>query len=363
MSFLEMEDNSISESEAEAIIARYGTQSENSNGRRRISDEDHRLLQSYFREVGGEPLLTPAEEIEISIKIKKYEARARKIKALLDRFMRQSRNGFKSRGKDSIVEAKTACICTSPKRIQRLYALARAYSKRAEVLRERFVKANLRLVISIAKKYIGRGLPFADLIQEGNIGLIKAVEKCDPSKGYRFSTYASWWIIQRITRALLDQTRIIRVPTHVVEQANRVNRATAMLQNKSGRKPDIEEIVYESGLSIQKVKKVMNAMASVVYLDALSFDFIPDRKPPTDSLIERVTMNERIEEALSSLSNREEEILKMRFGIGYNDSYTLEEIGSHYGLTRERIRQIEEQALKKLRRLKVETVLRGFIEV
>ncbi|MGE5444495.1 MAG: RNA polymerase sigma factor RpoD/SigA [Ignavibacteriales bacterium] len=363
MSFLEIEDNSIGESEAEAIIARYDTQSENSNGHRGVSEEDYRLLQSYFREVGGEPLLTPSEELEISIKIKKYEARARKIKTLLDRFMRQSRNGFKSRGKDSLVEAKTACVYISSKRTRRLYALTRAYSKRAEVLKERFVKANLRLVISIAKKYIGHGLPFADLIQEGNIGLIRAVEKCDPSKGYRFSTYASWWITQRISRALLDQARIIRIPSHVLEQANRVYKATTMLQNKSGRKPDIEEIVYESGLSIHKVKKVMNATASVVYLDALSFDFISDRRPSTDSLIERVTMNERIEEALSSLSNREEEILKMRFGIGYNDSYTLEEIGSHYGLTRERIRQIEERALKKLRQLKVGTLLRGFIEV
>ncbi len=363
MDFLEIDDDLIDQIGTQSISIQYNTQSENRNGPRRISEEDHRLLQSYFREVGGEPLLTPSEELEISIKIKKYEAKARKIKTLLDKFMRQSRSGSMCGGKNPIGEAKTTSIYVPSQRTQRLYTLMRVYSKRSRILKERFIKANLRLVISIAKRYIGRGLPFADLIQEGNIGLIKAVEKCDPSKGYRFSTYASWWITQRICRALLDQTRIIRVPTHVVEQANRVNRATAMLQNKSGRKPDIEEIVYESGLSIQKVKKVMNATASVTYLDALSFDFIPDRKPPTDSLIERVTMNERIEEALSSLSNREEEILKMRFGIGYNDSYTLEEIGSHYGLTRERIRQIEEQALKKLRRLKVGTALRGFIEV
>lgn len=357
-----MEGNLINQSETEVVIAQYDTQSENSNGHKWISDEDYRHLQSYFREVGGEPLLTASEELEISVKIKKYEAKAKKIKTLLDKFMRQSGNGFNSGGKDSFGGAKTACVYIPPNRIRRLHALTRAYSKRIKMLKERFVKANLRLVISIAKKHIGRGLPFADLIQEGNIGLIKAVEKCDPSKGYRFSTYASWWITQRIYRALLDQTRIIRVPSHVLEQANRVYRATAMLRNKSGRKPDVEEIVYESGLSIKKVRKVMNSSLSVVYLDALSFEFISDIRPSTDLLLERVMMNEKIEEALSSLSDREEEILRMRFGIGYNSSYTLEEIGSHYGLTRERIRQIEKQALKKLRRLKVGTLLRGFIE-
>jgi len=357
-----MEDYLINQIETEAIFTRYETQPENKNRRSRISHEDYGLLQSYFREVGGERLLSPSEELELSVKIKKYEAKAKKIKTLLNKSIRQSRNGFRSRGKYSLGVTKTTPLYISSKRIRRLYALAKAYSKMAKVLKERFVKANLRLVISIAKKYMGRGLPFADLIQEGNIGLIKAVEKCDPSKGYRFSTYASWWITQRISHALANQTKIIRLPSHVLEQVNRVNKTTTMLENKSGRKPDIEEIVYESGLSIHTVKKVMYTTTSAVYLDSLSFDSISNRRPSTEFLIDRVTMSEKIEEVLSSLSEREEGILKMRFGIGYNNSYTLDEIGSHYGLTRERIRQIEMQALKKLRRPKIGRVLMGFIE-
>ena len=237
MDFLEIEGDLTNQNESEAFITRYDTESENRNGHRWVSEEDYRLLQSYFREVGGEPLLTPNEELEISIKIKKYEAKAKKTKTLLDKFIRQSENGSRIRRKDPTGKARATRIYIPSQRIQRLYTLMRVYSKRSRTLKDRFVKANLRLVISIAKRYIGRGLPFADLIQEGNIGLIKAVEKCDPSKGYRFSTYASWWITQRICRALIDQTRTIRVPIHVLERANRVHRTANMIQNKSGRRP------------------------------------------------------------------------------------------------------------------------------
>lgn len=350
------------------------------NKHRRIPEEDYRLLQYYFKEVGGEPLLSPAEEADICTKIKEYQAKIKEIKTLLNKATQQSSKTYSSRHscscskgrKNPLRETKTATADISSKSVQKLSSLMRVYSKRSSMLKESFVKANLRLVISIAKKHIGRGLPFADLIQEGNIGLIKAVEKFDHSKGYRFSTYASWWIIQRISRALFDQTRVIRVPVRVLEQANRAYRTTAMLQNKSGRKPEIDEIAHESGLSVQKVKKVMNAAPSMVYLDASSpnsddekntlLDLISDGRPSTDSLIERVTMNEKIEEALSSLSDREEEILKMRFGIGHNSSYTLDEIGNRYGLTRERIRQIEKRALRKLKQLEVGTLLKDFME-
>jgi RNA polymerase primary sigma factor len=375
-----MDENVLKNQNETATAVENDAESIDENKQRWISEEDYKLLQYYFKEVGVEPLLTLSEEADICTRIKEYKAKIKKIKTLLNKAMQKSPKGVCSPNlscscskgrKNHLKETKTARSDISSKKVQKLSALMRVYLKRSSILKERFVKANLRLVISIAKKHIGRGLPFADLIQEGNIGLIKAVEKFDHSKGYRFSTYASWWIIQRISRALFDQTRIIRVPVRVLEQANRAYKTTSMLQNKNGRKPEIDEIAHESGLSIQKVKKVMNAAPNMVYLDASSsnsdderntlLDLISDRRPSTDSLIEKVTMNEKIEEALSSLSDREEEILKMRFGIGYNSSYTLDEIGNRYGLTRERIRQIEKRALRKLKQLEVGTLLKDFI--
>ena len=377
----EEEVSLINQKEKEPIVLDT-IQPSNSNRHRWITEKDHELLQYYFREVETEPLFTQSEEVEVAIRIKKYKERIKKIKNLLNKAMRQSGNDIRyfsfhfsssSRKKKSPLRgAKTVSRYTPSKRIQRLSTLMRTYSNEAKMLRERFIKANLRLVVTIAKKYIGRGLPFADLIQEGNIGLIKAVEKFDHSKGYKFSTYASYWIIQRISRAICDQTRIIRLPVRVLEQSTKVYKTTTMLQSKNGRKPEVDEIAQESGLSVKEVKKAIDSTPCVVYLDIPSsnpnhekntlLDLVSDRGPSTDLLLAKVTMNKKIEEALSSLSDREEEILRMRFGIGYDDSYTLDEIGNRYKLTKERIRQIEMRALQKLKEHEVGTLLRDFIE-
>jgi len=349
-----------------------------SNGKQRvIPDEDYKLLQSYFREVGTESLLTATDELRIATKIKKYNARAHKLEAMICKLTEGSRGVKTQKVCECRHSGKKSKAGHAPRPslktiLNRMSALLRAYKNKETYNKDKFIKSNLRLVISIAKNYMGRGLPLADIIQEGNIGLIKAVEKFDPSKGYRFSTYASWWIIQSITRSLFDQTRVIRIPVRVLEQANKITRTANMLRHENGENPDIENIAEQAGLSVKKVNKVIKATSTnIVYLDAVNpnngeakssfIDFIPDTRPATDTLIAKVSMTEKIEEALSSLTDREEDILRMRFGIGYDESYTLDEIGNRYSLTRERIRQIERRALKKLRQLSNGGVLKDFI--
>ena len=352
-----------------------------SNGKQRvIPDEDYKLLQSYFKEVGTESLLTATDELRIATKIKKYNARARKLEVMIGK-LTEGNSGVKTqkvcecrRAGKKTAARKAVCAPrpSSKATLNKLSALLRAFRNKETYNKDKFIKSNLRLVISIAKNYMGRGLPLADIIQEGNIGLIKAVEKFDPSKGYRFSTYASWWIIQSITRSLFDQTRVIRIPVRVLEQANKITRTANMLRHENGENPDIENIAEQAGLSVKKVNKVIKATSTnIVYLDAVNpnngeskssfIDFIPDTRPATDTLLAKVSMTEKIEEALSSLTDREEDILRMRFGIGYDESYTLDEIGSRYSLTRERIRQIERRALKKLRQLSNGSILKDFI--
>ena len=272
----EEEVSLINQKEVE-VVAQENIQPSNRNSHRWITEKNHKVLQYYFREVETEPLFTQSEEVKVAIRIKKYKERIKKIKNLLNKAMRQSGNNIRyfsfhfssssGKKKSPLRGAKTVSRYTPSKRIQRLSTLMRTYSNEAKMLRERFIKANLRLVVTIAKKYIGRGLPFADLIQEGNIGLIKAVEKFDHSKGYKFSTYASYWIIQRISRAICDQTRIIRLPVRVLEQATKVYKTTTMLQSKNGRKPEVDEIAQESGLSVKEVKKAIDSTPCVVYLD------------------------------------------------------------------------------------------------
>jgi RNA polymerase primary sigma factor len=271
--------------------------------------------------------------------------------------------------KRQVSKMELECGLSSRQIKEAVKAIEKGEAKAKEAKSE-MVKANLRLVISIARKYINRGLDFLDLIQEGNIGLMKAVDKFEYRRGYKFGTYATWWIRQAMTRAIADQARTIRLPVHIIEIINKLNRTSGTLVRENGREPTIEEIGEKMGMSLEKIQKILKLTWKPISLEtpigdeeeSHLGDFIEDKKgiSPQEAVI-AANMTKQIRAVLSTLDKREEKIVQMRFGIGEKQDHTLEEVGQDFDLSRERIRQIEDKALVKLRQSSRADKLRSFI--
>jgi RNA polymerase primary sigma factor len=314
-----------------------------------VSVEDP--VRMYLKEIGKVPLLNAEEEIDLAKEMEAGAVATEKI-AILKRRM----NDADEAGKEELQEE-----------IKELQKDVDAGNN----AKKRLAEANLRLVVSIAKRYVGRGMLFLDLIQEGNLGLIKAVEKFDYRKGYKFSTYATWWIRQAITRAIADQARTIRIPVHMVETINKLIRVSRQLLQELGREPTPEEIAEEMNMPVDRVREILKISQEPVSLetpigeeeDSHLGDFIKDDNVPVPADAAAFTLlKEQLEEVLGTLTEREQKVLTLRFGLDDGRARTLEEVGKEFNVTRERIRQIEAKALRKLRHPSRSRKLKDYLE-
>ena len=314
-----------------------------------VSVEDP--VRMYLKEIGKVPLLSADEEIELAQNMEDGAVATENINVLKGRL-------------DGASEEEKAEIKEEIKTLQR------EVDKGADA-KKRLAEANLRLVVSIAKRYVGRGMLFLDLIQEGNLGLIKAVEKFDYKKGYKFSTYATWWIRQAITRAIADQARTIRIPVHMVETINKLIRVSRQLLQELGREPSPEEIAKEMNMPVERVREILKISQEPVSLetpigeeeDSHLGDFIKDDNVPVPADAAAFTLlKEQLEEVLGTLTEREQKVLTLRFGLEDGRARTLEEVGKEFNVTRERIRQIEAKALRKLRHPSRSRKLKDYLE-
>ena len=314
-----------------------------------VSVEDP--VRMYLKEIGKVPLLSADEEIELAQNMEDGAVATEKINVLKGRI-----EGASEEEKAEIKEE--------------IKTLQRDVDKGADA-KKRLAEANLRLVVSIAKRYVGRGMLFLDLIQEGNLGLIKAVEKFDYKKGYKFSTYATWWIRRAITRAIADQARTIRIPVHMVETINKLIRVSRQLLQELGREPSPEEIAKEMNMPVERVREILKISQEPVSLetpigeeeDSHLGDFIKDDNVPVPADAAAFTLlKEQLEEVLGTLTEREQKVLTLRFGLEDGRARTLEEVGKEFNVTRERIRQIEAKALRKLRHPSRSRKLKDYLE-
>ena len=315
-----------------------------------VSVEDP--VRMYLKEIGKVPLLSAEEEIELAQKMEAGAVASEKISILRGRVK-------ESEDEEEINDLKAE-----------IKSLQREVDRGADA-KKRLAEANLRLVVSIAKRYVGRGMLFLDLIQEGNLGLIKAVEKFDYRKGYKFSTYATWWIRQAITRAIADQARTIRIPVHMVETINKLIRVSRQLLQELGREPTPEEIAEEMGMQVERVREILKISQEPVSLetpigeeeDSHLGDFIKDDNVPVPAEAAAFTLlKEQLGEVLGTLTEREQKVLTLRFGLDDGRARTLEEVGKEFNVTRERIRQIEAKALRKLRHPSRSRKLKDYLE-